>query len=44
VVDELRIAVAETYDVIVEPAKTAYSVIAESMVRHGSGARTAVTC
>ena len=36
VVDELRIAVAETYDVIVEPRKNVpYSVIAESMGRTG---------
>ena len=36
VVDELRIAVAETYDVIVEPRKNMpYSVIAESMGRTG---------
>ncbi|MEX3316963.1 copper resistance system multicopper oxidase [Sulfitobacter sp. PS-8MA] len=36
VVDELRIAVAETYDVIVEPRQNAvYSIIAESMGRTG---------
>ncbi|KKN03805.1 hypothetical protein LCGC14_1104030 [marine sediment metagenome] len=36
VVDELRIAVAETYDVIVQPTKNMpYSVIAESMGRTG---------
>ncbi len=36
VVDELRIAVAETYDVIVQPRKAqAYSIFAESMGRTG---------
>ncbi|MET4806595.1 copper resistance system multicopper oxidase [Limibacillus sp. MBR-115] len=35
-VDELRIAVAETYDVLVEPKEeTAYSLLAESMSRSG---------
>ncbi|UQS17200.1 copper resistance system multicopper oxidase [Pseudomonas sp. HS6] len=34
-VDELRIAVAETYDVIVEPAADAYSLFAQAMDRTG---------
>ncbi|MCX2545377.1 copper resistance system multicopper oxidase [Pseudomonas sp. COW5] len=34
-VDELRIAVAETYDVIVEPAADAYTLFAQSMDRTG---------
>ncbi|WP_122562577.1 copper resistance system multicopper oxidase [Pseudomonas viridiflava] len=34
-VDELRIAVAETFDVIVEPADGAYTVFAQSMDRSG---------
>lgn len=34
-VDELRIAVAETYDVIVEPTGEAYTVFAQSMDRTG---------
>ncbi|CAM3160870.1 copper oxidase [Pseudomonas floridensis] len=34
-VDELRIAVAETFDVIVEPAAGAYTVFAQSMDRSG---------
>lgn len=34
-VDELRIAVAETYDVIVEPTGDAYTVFAQSMDRTG---------
>jgi len=34
-VDELRIAVAETYDVIVEPTAEAYTVFAQSMDRTG---------
>jgi CopA family copper-resistance protein len=35
VVDELRIAVAETYDVIVEPDNRAYTLFAESFDRTG---------
>ncbi|RMN18471.1 Copper resistance protein A [Pseudomonas cannabina] len=35
VVDELRIAVAETYDVIVEPADGAYTLFAQAMDRTG---------
>jgi len=34
-VDELRIAVAETYDVIVEPAADAYTLFAQTMDRTG---------
>ncbi|APP99923.1 copper oxidase [Pseudomonas amygdali pv. tabaci str. ATCC 11528] len=34
-VDELRIAVAETYDVIVEPTEQAYTLFAQSMDRTG---------
>ncbi|ABA75548.1 copper resistance system multicopper oxidase [Pseudomonas fluorescens] len=34
-VDELRIAVAETYDVIVEPAADAYTLFAQAMDRTG---------
>jgi CopA family copper-resistance protein len=34
-VDEFRIAVAETYDVIVEPTQEAYTVFAQSMDRTG---------
>lgn len=34
-VDELRIAVAETFDVIVEPSAEAYTVFAQSMDRTG---------
>ncbi|MCK9367304.1 MAG: copper resistance system multicopper oxidase [Metallibacterium scheffleri] len=34
-VDELRIGVAETYDVIVEPGDGAYTIFAESMDRSG---------
>ena len=34
-VDEFRIAVAETFDVIVEPIDTAYTVFAQSMDRTG---------
>ncbi|WP_449117309.1 copper resistance system multicopper oxidase [Pseudomonas viridiflava] len=34
-VDELRIAVAETFDVIVEPADGAYTLFAQSMDRSG---------
>lgn len=35
VVDEFRIGIAETYDVIVEPKDQAYTVFAESMDRSG---------
>ena len=34
-VDEFRIAVAETYDVIVEPQGGAYTIFAQSMDRTG---------
>ncbi|MEO1766164.1 copper resistance system multicopper oxidase [Thiobacter aerophilum] len=34
-VDEIRIAVAETYDVIVEPKDEAYTIFAQSMDRSG---------
>ncbi len=34
-VDELRIAVAETYDVLVEPSEAAYTLFAQSMDRTG---------
>ncbi|EQD28626.1 CopA family copper resistance protein [mine drainage metagenome] len=34
-VDEFRIGVAETYDVIVEPADAAYTIFAQSMDRSG---------
>lgn len=34
-VDEFRIAVAETYDVIVEPSEAAYTLFAQSMDRTG---------
>ncbi|ANI55592.1 copper resistance system multicopper oxidase [Pseudomonas sp. DR 5-09] len=34
-VDELRVAVAETYDVIVEPAADAYTLFAQAMDRTG---------
>jgi CopA family copper-resistance protein len=34
-VDEFRIAVAETYDVIVEPKEDAYTIFAEAMDRSG---------
>lgn len=34
-VDELRIAVAETYDVVVEPTGDAYTIFAETMDRSG---------
>ncbi|WP_122409640.1 copper resistance system multicopper oxidase [Pseudomonas viridiflava] len=42
-VDELRIAVAETFDVIVEPADGAYTLFAQSMDRSGF-ARGTLTC
>ena len=35
VVDEFRIAIAETYDVIVQPDKNAYTIFAETMDRSG---------
>jgi CopA family copper-resistance protein len=35
VIEEFRIGIAETYDVIVEPADKAYTVFAESMDRSG---------
>jgi len=34
-VDEIRIAVAETFDVIVEPSEDAYTIFAQSMDRSG---------
>lgn len=34
-VDELRIAVAETYDVVVQPREDAYTIFAETMDRSG---------
>jgi len=39
-VDELRIGVAETYDVIVEPTEEAYTLFAETMDRSGFAAGT----
>jgi CopA family copper-resistance protein len=42
-VDELRIAIAETYDVIVEPTEAAYTVFAESMDRSGFARGTLAT-
>ena len=40
-VDEIRVAIAETYDVIVEPvADRAYTIFAESMDRSGYGRAT----
>jgi FtsP/CotA-like multicopper oxidase with cupredoxin domain len=42
-VDELRIAVAETFDVIVEPALEAYTVFAQSMDRTGYARGTLTT-
>ncbi|HEX6999625.1 MAG TPA: copper resistance system multicopper oxidase [Gammaproteobacteria bacterium] len=38
--DELQIAVAETYDVIVEPGDRAYTLVAESVDRSGLGRAT----
>jgi CopA family copper-resistance protein len=43
-VDELRIAVAETYDVIVEPAAEAYTLFAQAMDRTGYARGTLATC
>lgn len=42
-VDELRIAVAETYDVIVEPSEEAYTLFAQSMDRTGYARGTLAT-
>lgn len=42
-VDELRIAVAETYDVIVEPQDDAYTIFAQSMDRTGFVSGTLTT-
>ncbi|MDD1136077.1 copper resistance system multicopper oxidase [Pseudomonas sp. TNT2022 ID233] len=42
-VDELRIAVAETYDVIVEPAADAYTLFAQAMDRTGYARGTLAT-
>lgn len=42
-VDELRIAVAETYDVIVEPATEAYTLFAQAMDRSGYARGTLAT-
>ncbi len=39
-VDELQIGVAETYDVVVEPADRAYTLVAESMDRSGMARAT----
>lgn len=39
-VDELRIAVAETYDVLVEPSEAAYTLFAQSMDRTGYASGT----
>ena len=42
-VDELRIAVAETFDVIVEPQDEAYTIFAQSMDRSGFTSGTLTT-
>ncbi|RVD76736.1 copper resistance system multicopper oxidase [Pseudomonas koreensis] len=42
-VDELRIAVAETYDVIVEPVTEAYTLFAQAMDRTGYARATLAT-
>jgi len=42
-VDELRIAVAETYDVIVEPGAEAYTLFAQAMDRSGYARGTLAT-
>ncbi|MBC3374094.1 copper resistance system multicopper oxidase [Pseudomonas sp. SWRI92] len=42
-VDEFRIAVAETYDVIVEPTQEAYTLFAQSMDRTGYARGTLAT-
>ncbi|CAI8952662.1 copper resistance system multicopper oxidase [Pseudomonas serboccidentalis] len=42
-VDELRIAVAETYDVIVEPVAEAYTLFAQAMDRTGYARATLAT-
>ena len=42
-VDEFRIAVAETYDVIVEPQGDAYTIFAQSMDRTGYARGTLAT-
>jgi FtsP/CotA-like multicopper oxidase with cupredoxin domain len=42
-VDELRIAVAETYDVIVEPTAEAYTLFAQSLDRSGYARGTLAT-
>ncbi|MFS2223827.1 copper resistance system multicopper oxidase [Pantoea sp. B65] len=42
-VDEFRIAVAETYDVIVEPQSEAYTIFAQSMDRTGYARGTLAT-
>lgn len=39
-VDELQIAVAETYDVIVEPEDRAYTLVGESVDRSGMARAT----
>jgi FtsP/CotA-like multicopper oxidase with cupredoxin domain len=41
-VDEFRITVAETYDVIVEPEERAYTIFAEAMDRNGYARGTLV--
>jgi CopA family copper-resistance protein len=40
IVDEIRVAVAETYDVIVQPTRDAYTIFAESMDRSGFASGT----
>jgi len=42
-VDELRIAIAETYDVLVEPNREAYTLFAEAMDRSGFARGTLAT-
>ncbi|HET7569814.1 MAG TPA: copper resistance system multicopper oxidase [Gammaproteobacteria bacterium] len=42
-VDEFRIAVSETYDVLVEPEKGAYTIFAEAMDRSGYARATLAT-
>lgn len=42
-VDEFRIAIAETYDVIVEPKQDAYTIFAETMDRSGYARGTLAT-
>jgi CopA family copper-resistance protein len=42
-IDEFRIAVAETFDVIVEPRESAYTIFAQSMDRSGYARATLAT-